>query len=803
MELPSHSIRGPLLLTVLLLAFGFFTARIFLNGDNPGTRSAKPNKTEKAVPGMAQPAGLTSRLAGVGSRALYSFVPAPANAAEIETRLIAPTKRIYYVRLDQALIAGKRSPFWRPAGEGRFDLPLPDGRFLPVVIEHSELTAPHRFSSLGHLDGQPGSRAIFAYNNGVLQAMVEDGQLNRFTIRYCGEGATQFFQVDPTQIPPCGGALRPVLDGDALTALARSQKSAATTRPLRADMAGAIVPAAPVGAMAGAAGVVVDVLMAYTSAVRVSAGGTTSADAAMDLAIATMNSDLARSQCAARVRLAGTTELSYANDDVTRPSANWLEVALEALRRTSDGKLDTIHALRDQYGADLVCLALNRPDSTGTIGIAYILNTPNDRLDSLFAFATVEFSYMGSSHVVSHELGHTLGCAHARGDSGTTGTNDGAYSYSYGYRSLGLNGLQFRTIMAYAPGSQVGYYSNPDVVATEVGIAVPMGVPIGQVGETNNALTIDRDAFEVASYRPQAVASYAGTMINVSTRAFVGTGEQQLIGGFVVQGTQPKKILCRAVGPSLTAYGVTGAIADPKLTLFRLGAGASLAVQVGFNDNWSEQSGAADVSSTAATVGAFALPSGSKDAAIILTLDPGSYTANIEGVANTTGIALVEAYDAGVIGARVVNLSTRGYADKGREMIGGFVVQGDPAQPKRILIRVLGPTLTNYGVNGVLNDPFMSVYDAHGNLLVQNDDWDPPTSTINGEVVMQRGVVDLQMEKLIQATGLAPSKPVEPAIIFDLLPGAYTVIVEPFESLPDQPAEPGVGIVEVYELSAP
>ena len=99
------------------------------------------------------------------------------------------------------------------------------------------------------------------------------------------------------------------------------------------------------------------------------------------------------------------------------------------------------------------------------------------------------------------------------------------------------------------------------------------------------------------------------------------------------------------------------------------------------------------------------------------TRSPSSYPNSPEGVDNTTGAALVEAYDAGANGTRVVNLSTRGYADVGREMIGGFVVQGDPAQPKRILIRVLGPSLTNFGVSNVLGDPFMSIYDARSNCL--------------------------------------------------------------------------------------
>ncbi len=760
---------------------------------------------------MAQPesrpvAAERKGLSAASGRALFAFITAPANAAAIEAGLSAPTRSIHYVKLNDALIAGKRSPFWRTGGQGRIDVPLPDGRVLPVVIDRSDLSDVKRFTSLGHLDGQPGSRAIFAYNDGVLQAMIEDANLNRYTLRHAADGSTQFFQVDPALLPPCGGNLRPVADGDALTALAQAPKPAALPR-VQGATAGPVAPVTPLtAAMAGAAGVQVHVLMAYTSAARQSAGGTAAADALMDLAIATMNSDLSRSQCAARVKLVGTAEVTYANDQLSSGSPNWLQNALEALRKTSDGKMDEIHALRDQLGADLVCLALNRPDSTSTIGIAYILDKPNDRLNPLFAFATVQLSSVGASHVVSHELGHNLGCAHARGDSGTTGANDGAYSYSYGYRFNGVNGQQYRTIMAYAPGATVAYYSNPDVVASEPGIAVPLGVPVGQAGETHNALTIDRDAFEVASYRTQAVPSYAGTLVNVSTRAYVGTGEQQLIGGFVVQGTQPKKMLLRAVGPGLTGYGVTGVLADPKLTLYQLGTGGAPNTQIGFNDNWGDQAGGVEAAAVALQVGAFALAPGSRDAAMVLSLNPGFYTANIEGVGGTTGITLVEAYDAEPNATRVINISTRGYADKSKLMIGGFVVTGDAGTTKRILIRVLGPSLADLGVGGVMDDPFLSLYDARSNLLLQNDDWDPPTTTLNGETITTRGAADLQSEKQIQATGYAPGNPREPAVLLDLQPGVYSVIVEPFELLtsnPPQVAAPGVAIIEVYEITGP
>lgn len=800
----------PLAVALLLVGGGlFFAARRGSVAQTP----AQPAAVATAPGKTADPAATHPAPAQAAGRALFAFVPAPANAAELEARSVAPTKQVRYVALNQALLAGKRSPFWRTGGQGRIEVPLPDGRVLPVVIEHSTLSAPDRYTSVGHVDGMPGSRAIFAYNAGVLQAMIEDNNLNRYTLRSAAGGVTQFFQVDPAQLPGCGGSLTPVLDGDALTTLAAAKAAKASATPqTQGAVAGEVLATPVTGALAGAAGVEVQVLMAYTSAARQAAGSTEAAQAMMDLAIATMNSDLQRSNCAVRMKLIGTAETMLTDDgnDVNGnplpPKANWISNALTALRKTTDGSMDEIHALRDQLGADLVCLAVNRQDATTTIGIAYILQKPNDATNPIFGFATVGYSYIASSHVVSHELGHTLGCAHARGDSGTTGANDGAYSYSYGYRFYGQNNTQYRTIMAYSPGTTVAYFSNPDVTASEPAINVPVGIAVGQTGETDNALTIDRNAFEVANYRALAAPTYTGTLVNVSTRAFVGKDDQTLIAGFVVTGTAPRKLLLRAIGPGLVSRGVTGTIGDPVLTLYR----GSTAIAT--NDNWETQNDAfapataSDLVAAATQTGAFPLAGGSKDAALLVTLDPGLYSALAYGTNGTTGIGLVEVYDDEVgstTGTRVVNLSTRGYADSNKLMIAGFVVVGDGTPTKRILVRALGPSLADKGVSGVMQDPIIALYDASGNLLRKNDDWDPPTTTVDGEVLTTRGAADTITEQQIQATGFAPPKPVESAMLLDLKPGVYSVILQPFESLPDQLAEPGVAIIEVYEISAP
>ena len=137
-----------------------------------------------------------------------------------------------------------------------------------------------------------------------------------------------------------------------------------------------------------------------------------------------------------------------------------------------------------------------------------------------------------------------------------------------------------------------------------------------------------------------AAAGGTGRLINVSARTEVGTGDNILIAGFNISGTTPRRLLIRAVGPTLGVFGVSGVLADPVLVV-RTSAG----VEVAANDNWSTANNAAELAATAARVGAFALAAGSKDAVVSATLPPGSYTAAISGAANTTGVALVEVYE--------------------------------------------------------------------------------------------------------------------------------------------------------------
>ncbi|BET65782.1 hypothetical protein ASA1KI_07000 [Opitutales bacterium ASA1] len=208
-------------------------------------------------------------------------------------------------------------------------------------------------------------------------------------------------------------------------------------------------------------------------------------------------------------------------------------------------------------------------------------------------------------------------------------------------------------------------------------------------------------------------------LVNISTRAFVGTGGAQAIPGFVIGGSGSKQVLVRAVGPTLGLHGVAEPLPDPFLTLFDKNDVAILS-----RDDWGAGPDVALIESTALTVGAFDLPAGSKDAAIVSTLAAERHTAGVTGVADGTGVALVEIYDADPLDAptRLVNLSSRVFVGTGEQVaIPGFVVVG-PATIQ-LLIRAVGPTLEENGVAGALADPILTLYDADDMAFASNDDW--------------------------------------------------------------------------------
>ena len=277
-----------------------------------------------------------------------------------------------------------------------------------------------------------------------------------------------------------------------------------------------------------------------------------------------------------------------------------------------------------------------------------------------------------------------------------------------------------------------------------------------------------------------APPSYLG---NISTRGFVQTGDNVMIGGFIVQGTEPKRVIIRAIGPELTQYGVPNALANPTLEVHD-----STGALIASNNNWrSTIIGGIITSDQVRDIrNSGHAPGDGRESAIIANLPAGNYTAIVRGVNNMTGVALAEVYDLSTeTNSILANVSTRSFVQTGDNvMIGGFIVQG--TQPKRVILRAIGPSLTQYGVPNVLANPTLELHDGTGALIASNNNW---ATTIIGGIITGNQVRD------IQASGYAPSDGRESAIIADLPPGNYTAIVHGVNNTA------GVGLVEVYDLN--
>ena len=261
--------------------------------------------------------------------------------------------------------------------------------------------------------------------------------------------------------------------------------------------------------------------------------------------------------------------------------------------------------------------------------------------------------------------------------------------------------------------------------------------------------------------RPPSVAQ----LLNISTRMQVKTGDNVLIGGFIITGTDPKKVILRAIGPSLTQAGVTGALADPVLELH--GSDGSL---ITTNDNWK------DTQQTEIEATGIA-PENDLESAIIATLAPDSYTAIVRGTNGSSGVGLVECYDLDTAAnSRMANISTRGFVDAGDNVMIGGLILGNGMGTTNLLIRALGPSLTQFGVAGALADPTLELHDANGALVMSNDDW------------------KASQETEIAASGLMPPNSVESAMIVTVPTAAYTAVVA------GKNGHTGVALVEIYRL---
>ncbi len=262
-------------------------------------------------------------------------------------------------------------------------------------------------------------------------------------------------------------------------------------------------------------------------------------------------------------------------------------------------------------------------------------------------------------------------------------------------------------------------------------------------------------------------------LLNISTRMRVLTGDQVLIGGFIITGSDPKKVIIRGMGPSLTGVGVT--LSDPTLELHQ--GNTTLAT----NDDWKvdDTTGQSQEAAIRATT---IPPNNDLESALVVTLVPGAYTAILSGKNGDSGVGVVEVYDlAQSANSKLANISTRGFVDTDNNvMIGGLIVGGGGGGPSaKVIVRAIGPSLP---VPGALVDPTLELHDENGVTVATNDNWKIDDQTGQSQ------------EATIRATTVPPNNDLESALVATLVPGNYTVVVRGKNNTT------GVGLVEVYNL---
>ena len=251
-------------------------------------------------------------------------------------------------------------------------------------------------------------------------------------------------------------------------------------------------------------------------------------------------------------------------------------------------------------------------------------------------------------------------------------------------------------------------------------------------------------------------------LANISTRGKVLTGEDVMIGGFIIGGTTPKQVAVRARGPSLTAFGVANALANPVLQLY---SGQTV---IASNDDWGTAPNAAAIQASGLA------PANALEPMILTTLAPGAYTAIVSGSGGGTGVGSVELFEVDHPEVPLINIATRGKVLTGEDvLIGGFIIQGN--FPQTVVVRATGPSLASAGVTNALANPLLQLFSGSTQIAV-NDNWGTAANAAQ-----------------LQASGFAPLHSLESAILITLQPGAYTAIVTGVGG------GTGVGIVEVFK----
>ena len=394
-----------------------------------------------------------------------------------------------------------------------------------------------------------------------------------------------------------------------------------------------------------------------------------------------------------------------------------------------------------------------------------------------------------AQRITEHEIDEVIGLGSRIGDNSGNLRPQDLFSWSSaGHRNIASSGTRYFSINGGVTNI-VGFNQDPDGDFGDwLSAPCPQANPYVQ-----NAFSCTGQSSDIAATSPEGInldvigydltQTSQASLGNISTRAFVQTGQNVMIGGFIVQGTGPKRVIIRAIGPELTQFGIADALGNPRLELHN-GTGALIAT----NDDWQTTilGGIITSNQVSDIQNSGHAPTVASESAIIANLQPGNYTAIVRGVNNTTGVALIEVYDLSPgASSSLGNISTRSFVQTDEHvMIGGFIVQGTGS--KRVIIRAIGPELTQFGIADALGNPRLELHNGTGALIATNDDWQ---TTILGGIITSNQVSD------IQNSGHAPTVASESAIIANLQPGNYTAIVRGVNNTV------GVALVEVYDLN--
>lgn len=360
----------------------------------------------------------------------------------------------------------------------------------------------------------------------------------------------------------------------------------------------------------------------------------------------------------------------------------------------------------------------------------------------------------------------TLGSGNASYGVAVSGSSASGFSITENYFSFTSTGQGYKQLLTISTNlsNSTILNNNADETSAGSGLAAPVR---GQTNGPNIQISQNRTTAggSMAGLSDNiALLQSPGKAVNFSTRGKVGTGENALINGFIITGSSAKKVIVRAAGPSLTQYGVPGALSDPTIALYN-----SAGTQLASNDNWrdSQQS---EIAATSMQ------PSNNLESAIVRTLNPGTYTVIMNGKNGATGVGLAEIFDLDNASSILGNVSARGFVGTGDDVLISGIIIGSGSNPV-VVARGLGPSMAAAGIQHPLADPVLELHDGNGVLIAENNDWS-----------------DTQTE-MIQATGLAPSNSREATIMVSPAPGNYTTILR------GNGGTTGVGLVEVFQLN--